>query len=76
MQSNRNADDHMQRAVLGLVLHHHPTILTIDDLAREIGADDVVEGAVRDLTVVGLLRREGDSILATSAALHFDRLGA
>lgn len=76
MQDNRNADDRAQHAVLSLVLFEHPAILASEEVEREIGADDATRRAVRDLTGVGLLRREGSSVLPTRAALHFDRLAA
>ena len=76
MLDNRNADAAAQRAVLSLVLHEHPALLAASEVEREIGPGDAVERAMRDLTGVGLLRREGASILPTRAALHFDRLAA
>ena len=76
MQGNRNADHRVQRAVLGLVLDEHPALLTLGDLMMEVVPEDAVGRAVRDLTAIGLLRREGGSVLPTRAALHFDRLGS
>ncbi len=69
-------DDDVQRAVLATVLHEHPTLLTLGDLMMEVSPEDAVCRAVRDLGAVGLLRREGDSVLATRAALCFDRLAS
>ncbi|HEY2717911.1 MAG TPA: hypothetical protein VGI73_16995 [Solirubrobacterales bacterium] len=64
-----------QAAVIALILAEHPTLLTLDDVLIEIGGgDDAVPRAVRDLTAVGLLRQDGGSVLATRAALAFDRL--
>jgi hypothetical protein len=74
--STEREDASAQRAVLSLVLHEHPTLLTLGDLAMEIAPEGAVGEAVRDLTAVGLLRREGGSVLATRAALCFDRLAA
>ncbi len=74
--STEREDARAQRAVLSLVLHEHPTLLTLGDLSMEVGPDDAVADAVRDLSAVGLLRREGGSVLATRAALCFDRLAA
>ena len=76
MLGNRTEDARAQRAVLSLVLHEHPILLASDEIEREMGADDATERAMRDLTGVGLLRREGASVLPTRAALHFDRLAA
>lgn len=76
MHDHRNADAAAQRAVLSLVLHEHPALLAASEVEREIGPGDAVERAMRDLTGVGLLRREGGTVLPTRAALAFDRLAA
>jgi hypothetical protein len=51
------------------------------ELARELceDAEDFAEGdalarAVRDLIAAGLLRMEGEAVVPTVAAIHFDRL--
>lgn len=74
-------DDETQGAVLRFVLEEHPTIVAVGDLKSELLANDASFGdvdalqrAIRDLTAVGLLRREGDSLLPTRAALCFERL--
>jgi predicted transcriptional regulator len=66
----------MQRAVLEFVLAERETILTFRDLAMEFDREEAAARAVRDLVAVGLLRREGGSVLPTRAAIHYDRLGA
>jgi hypothetical protein len=76
MLDHRSDDARAQRAVLSLVLHEHPALLAASEIEREIGAGDSTERAMRDLTGVGLLRREGATVLPTRAALHFDRLAA
>ena len=77
MPDHRNSeDDAVQSAVLGLVLAEHPALLASDEVERELGADDAVERAVRDLTGAGLLRQEGATVLPTRAALAFNRLAA
>lgn len=76
MHDHGNADAAAQRAVLSLVLNEHPACLASDEVEREVGPGDATERALRDLTGVGLLRREGASVLPTRAALHFDRLAA
>jgi hypothetical protein len=65
-----------QAGLMTLILSEHPTLLTLGDVMLEMNCDseDAVTQAVRDLTAVGLLRREGTSILPTRAALSFDRL--
>jgi hypothetical protein len=67
-------DQRKQGAVLAFVLSEHPTQLTLGDLMMEIVDEDAVARAVRDLVAVGLLRRNGDSLLPTLAALRFDWL--
>ncbi len=67
-------DEQVQRAVLALVLNEHPAQLTGEEIAREVGKD--AEQATDDLVSVGLLRREGASVLPTRAALHFEGLAA
>ncbi len=62
----------VRRAVLGLVLYEHPAELSSHDLRREIGDD--ARGAIADLMEAGLLRREGDAVRPTRAALNFYRL--
>lgn len=76
MLDNRNADDCAQRAVLSLVLHEHPILLAASEVKREIGAGDATERAMRDLSGAGLIRRDGETVFPTRAALHFDRLAA
>lgn len=76
MHDHRSEDARTQRAVLSLVLQEHPALLAASEIEREMGADDATERAMRDLTGVGLLRREGGTVLPTRAALHFDRLAA
>lgn len=69
-------DAQAQDAVLGVVLDQHPAALTGDEIAHEFGdgEGDRIERAIRDLAAAGLLRREGESVLPTRAALHFDSL--
>jgi hypothetical protein len=56
-------------------------LLTGEELRRELFVDrhdfsqaDAQDRAVRDLIAAGLLRREGDSIIPTRAAMHFYKL--
>ena len=76
MLDHVNADARAQRAVLSLLLHEHPALLALGDVVMEVEPEDAALRAVRDLTAIGLLRREGGSVLPTRAALHFDRLAA
>jgi predicted transcriptional regulator len=69
-------DAQVQDAVLGVVLDQHLAALTTEEIAREFGdgEGDRIERAIRDLVAAGLLRREGESVLPTRAAIHFDSL--
>ena len=73
-------DAQAQAAVLTLVLTESPTPLTLADIEREVAPEqdfagrDAVARAVRDLVAVGLLHRQGNLVLPTRAALHFDGL--
>lgn len=74
-------DARIEGVVLRVVLAHHPTHLTIAELALEIldDPDDFAEGdalarAVRDLGVAGLVRMNGAVVMPTRAAVHFDSL--
>jgi hypothetical protein len=66
-------DKATQRAVLALALDAHPNFLTVSDLARELGTQDV-ESAVAALVSVGLLERKGEAISPSAAAVRFDSL--
>jgi hypothetical protein len=70
-------DGFYEVAVLHHVLEWQPTILRLCDLIREVSPDprdfghrDGVERAVRDLTKVGLLHRQGECVLPTPAAVY------
>jgi hypothetical protein len=70
-------DDLYEEAVLRRVLVAQPTILRLCDLIREVrpvpsdcAPRDAVERAVRELTKVGLLHRQGECILPTPAAVY------
>jgi hypothetical protein len=76
-------DDAWQLAVLSRVLILHPARLSATELRREMRADahdfartDAHNRAVDDLIAAGLLRHDGDSIIASRAAMHFDHLHA
>jgi hypothetical protein len=66
-----------EESVLRHVLNWQPTILRISDLTREVrpvpddrAPDDSVKRAVRELTKVGLLHRQGECVLPTPAAVY------
>ncbi len=64
---------HVQRAVLGLLLEAHPKSLTIPEVASQIGGE-AAEHAVRDLVAVGLLERQEETVSASAALVHLDGL--
>jgi hypothetical protein len=71
-----------ERRVLREVLTIYPASLTLDELIRqltvgstEFSDQDAIKRAVRDLTAGGLLRRVGDLVLPTRAAVNFHSLG-
>ena len=66
-------DQPTQRAVLALLLDSHPKSLALAGLVREVSGQDV-ERAVAELVGVGLVERDGDSVRASAAAVHFERL--
>lgn len=75
------ADAATESAVLLLVLDLHPTLVSLAELSRELCGEqprfeqrDAVERAVRDLAATGLLRRDGELVLPTRAALRFAEL--
>jgi hypothetical protein len=66
-------------AVILTVLEAHPAHLTEADTIRELSGDPPVfadhaatENRFRDLIGVGVLRREGDSILPTRPTIYLD----
>ncbi len=79
--TTRAADLASESTVLRQVLAVHPVLLTSDELVREIAGEradfaarDAIERAVRDLSGVGLLHHQGELVLPTRAALHFNEL--
>ena len=80
-QTTWAADESVESAVLRQLLDLHPTRLTLEELARELGAGrsgfaerDAVERAVRDLGAVGLLHQREEFVAPTRAALRFSEL--
>jgi hypothetical protein len=80
-QTNEARDRRNQQGVLARVLELHPTHLTLEELLLELGTGvdggptrEHHERAIRDLVAAGLIRRDGDSILPTRAALSFEEI--
>ena len=75
-------DAKIEAAVLRQLLALHPVQLTLDELVREVGGEEVagfalrdaVERAVRELVVAGLVHRSCEVILPSRAALRFEEL--
>jgi hypothetical protein len=72
------SDEAWQLAVLSRVLAFHPERLSAMERRRDMLAGeqdfqqiDAHDRAVRDLIGAGLLRRDGDSVVATHAAMYF-----
>jgi Fe2+ or Zn2+ uptake regulation protein len=72
-----------RQAVLELLLEHHPGLLSIEELTRELiaGADtfdarDRIAVAVRELVAAGLANRVGEFVFASHAAAVADRLAS
>jgi len=81
IRSTRAQDAAIESAVLQQVLDLHPTVLTVAELAREMGeagersaGRDAIERAVRDLSGAGLLHSSDAFVLPSRAALRFDEL--
>jgi hypothetical protein len=78
--SGPEEDQCYRQAVLTLLLDLHPSQLSSQELDRELEPEgrcaeiDTVKRAVDFLVRVGLLRREGTSVLPTRAALVFEEL--
>jgi hypothetical protein len=64
----------IQRAVLALLLFEYPCPLTKSFLGDEIGYPDAVDAAITALIDAGLAWSEGEAILPTAAARHFEWL--
>lgn len=71
----------LERAVLGLLLEHHPAHLSCDEIVRamteypeDLGERDSVETALRSLRGHGLLHNDGQFWFPTLAAARFDQL--
>lgn len=80
-QTPAGDDTATEAAVLQQVLFLHPTQISLEEMLREVARDpddfgqrDEVERAVRELGTAGLLRREGELLRPTLAALRCDEL--
>jgi hypothetical protein len=71
-----------ERAVLGLLLEHHPALLSIDEVIRYLSPDpadfaerDAIDVAIGALARAGLAHRLERFVFATAAAVDVERLG-
>lgn len=71
-----------ERAVLGLLLEHHPALLSIDEVVRYLASDpadfserDTLHTAIRALAEAGLVHRLERFLFATAAAVYLEQLG-
>ena len=71
----------LERALLQLLLEHHPAQLSTDELTRALTAGsedwakrDDVAVAPRELVAAGLAHRQGPFAFATHAAVQFERI--
>jgi hypothetical protein len=64
-----------ERDVLDHLLDQYPRRLTLQELAREVGAprDGAVQRAVDNLAAARFVRREGGVLTAAPAVVNFDR---
>ena len=60
--------------MLALVLSQRPSELTLGEIEREVGEEVAIGEAVAGLVDVGLVCTLDDSVLATPAAVRFNRL--
>lgn len=81
IRSPAEEDAKVESAVLQQLLALHPTLVTVEELMREIAPEpgdfserDAVERALRDLAAAGLVHRNDDFVLPSRAALRFDEL--
>jgi predicted transcriptional regulator len=81
IRSPADEDATIESAVLQQLLALHPTLVTVEELMREIAPQpgdfserDAVERALRDLAAAGLVHRNDDFVLPSRAALRFDEL--
>jgi hypothetical protein len=71
-----------EQAVLALLLHAYPALLSLDEVIRALTADcpdefgprNGIENAVRDLVAAGLVHRHGAFVFASRAAVRGDEL--
>jgi hypothetical protein len=74
-------DARAEAAVLRWLLALHPVQITFDEVLREVCEEpddfaqrDAIERAVRDLTIAGLVHRNGEFVVPSRAALRLDEL--
>jgi hypothetical protein len=73
-QPSADEDKTIQRALLALALFEFPTHLHRRKLGWQIAIGEPLDKAITDLVIAGLLFCEGDEMVPTLPARHFDWL--
>lgn len=68
-------DVRLQQAVLGLLLHDHCGLWSVDEVARAM-APDRVDDVLADLHAAGLVHRCGEFVFASRAAAAAELIAA
>jgi hypothetical protein len=81
IRSPADEDATVESTVLQQLLALHPTLVTLEELLREVAAEpddfaerDAVERAVDGLVAAGLAHRNDGFVVPSRAALRFDEL--
>lgn len=74
IQPSRGEDKKIQRTLLALALFEFPTHLHRRDLGWQIAIGESLDRAITDLAIAGLLFCEGDEMVPTLPARHFNWL--
>lgn len=72
--TDEHKNRHYQRALLALALYEYPAHLHRRNLGWQIVIGPPLDRAIRELVTAGLIFCEGDELLPTLAARHFDWL--
>lgn len=68
------AEQQLQRALLALLLYEFPRKMKREDLERRYNFDGPVDVPVEELHAAGLVWCEGDYVMPTLPARHFEWL--
>lgn len=80
-RSPSEEDEDLEAVTLMAVLERHPSLLAVEELCREVAenpsdplAQNAARNAIGELVRAGLLRRTGDLVLPTRAAVRIKEL--